>query len=72
MDDEYERLKTAIDLSAAEGEPWDVFFALRDQIHEARQRGDIPWDVAGELQSRLEVAWETGHDDEMERRSEEC
>ena len=69
---EIDRIKNAIDLSAAEGEPWEIFFALRDQIHEARKKGEIRWDVAGELQSRLEIAWETGHDDEMERRMEGC
>ena len=70
--DEVSRLKTAIDLSAMEAEPWIVFFTIRDQIYEARKNGLIRSDVAGELQSRLEIAWETGHDDEMERRAEGC
>ena len=69
---EADRIKNAIDLSAVEGEPWVVFYALRDQIYEAKKQGIIPWDVAGELQSRLEIAWETGHDDEIERRAEGC
>ena len=69
---EADRIKNAIDLSAAEGEPWVVYYAIQNQIHEARKQGEIPWDLAGELQSRLEIAWETGHDDEMERRAEGC
>ena len=69
---EADRIKNAIDLSAVEGEPWIVYYAIQSQIHEARKQGEIQWDVAGELQSRLEIAWETGHDDEMERRMEGC
>ena len=69
---EADRIKNAIDMSAENGEPWTIYFALRDQIYEAKKQGTIPWDVAGELQSRLEIAWETGHDDEMERRAEGC
>ena len=69
---EYERLKMAIDMSADNCEPFEIYAALRDQIYEARKNGLIRSDVAGELQSRLEIAWETGHDDEMERRAEGC
>ena len=69
---EADRIKNAIDLSASENEPWVIYFELQRQIYEAKEQGIIPWDVAGELQSRLEIAWETGHDDEMERRMEGC
>jgi len=69
---EADRIKNAIDLSAAEGESWVVYYAIRDQIYEAKKKGEIPWNVAGELQSHLEIAWETGHDDEMERQAEGC
>ena len=69
---EADRIKNAIDLSASENEPWVIYFELQRQIYEAKEQGIIPWDVAGELQSRLEIAWETGHDDEMEIRMEGC
>ena len=70
--DEYTRLKIAIDISAENGEPFEIYSALREQLHNARTNGTLRWDEVSELERRLEIAWETGHDDEMERRAEGC